>query len=548
MLKRYLTTLGQKRLTLFLHVAVVVIAVQLVMYDTLFPSTADQVSSQVEYLFSLGAGKHGWSLQAPEKQFYEARDFEVVWFEGEGLSLNALNMYHLLETVDKDGLRRTDYVVADLDTLYAKKKKTILDYARFDILLTHAALIYIDHLANGRLSEEQLSKFWLRHPKRIVPATILEESLRNDDLVARIHDLSPPHQQYRLLKETLAKLRVQQSRGGWPLLPNKYLIKPGDFDSRVQVLRQRLKQTGDLDQSAPDSKRFDQQLTNAVMNYQRRHGILVDGTVGAETIETLNVPIQRRIDQVLLNMERWRYVPRDLGEPHILVNASGFELVGSHNNEDSLYMRVIVGDPEFETPMFSTVLSQIVLNPTWHVPRSIAVNELLPKLRKNNRYLGENHFYVSRVNGEQISEEELEATDWTSMDENNFPMDVHQSAGPDNPLGHYKFVIPNSESIFLHDTNNRMLFDNIKRDLSHGCIRVENPLRLASFLLSADSTWTLDAIQDFVKSNETHLIDLRRPVATHIVNFTAWVNDSGLVSFYHDIYNLDQRIREHVAL
>lgn len=548
MLNKYLTTFGQKRMTVVLHVLIVLIAIQLVLYDTLFPSLSQQVSSQIEFVFSSSSKSvdPGWSKDT--EFFYQDADYKPVWLEEGSISLNALNLLHILNNAEKEGLNTQDYLSSGFQRLQKKKNKSVVELAKLDIALTQSALKYIDHLSNGRLPEFLKRELWIENTERRNTREVLRSALNTDNLVPSLHGLIPTHHQYHRLRKKLADLKTEKASGGWPVLPNHRLIKPGDFDSRVQVLRQRLKQTGDLSLDSPDSKRFDKQLKTAVEKFQQRHGILVDGTVGKETIDVLNVSLEQRISQIVFNMERWRYVPPYLGDPYILVNASGFELVAVANETIKKFMRVIVGKTHFQTPLFSSRINRIVLNPEWHVPRSIAIGELIPKLIDNPNYLEENNFYVTRPDRSVVPYEELRGIDWSIFDENNLPMNFHQKAGEDNPLGMYKFVVPNSESIFLHDTNNRMLFNNLKRDLSHGCIRVEDPLGLTEFLLHADSQWTRKAIRESVETMDTRVIEIRRPVRTHIVNFTAWVDADGRVSFYDDIYNLDHRMKTYLGV
>lgn len=285
-----------------------------------------------------------------------------------------------------------------------------------------------------------------------------------------------------------------------------------------------------------DAQYFDQLLKYAVERFQVRHGLEMDGLVGAGTRAALNVPVSTRIEQIKLNMERWRWLPGELGERYIMVNTANFELLAFDKNKPVLGMSVITGKPERPTPVIQGMLHTLVLNPYWTLPRTIAIEDVLPKQQRNPEYLTSKGIHVF-ANGEELDPRQI---DWSKADEDYFPYILRQEPGPDNALGRFKFLFSNNFDIYLHDTPSYWKFDQAMRAFSSGCIRVQEPFKLVSYLLRSQSEWSEQAIKAATRSGENRRIPIPDALPVYLVYFTAWGRSDGTTSFYRDVYDLDQ--------
>jgi L,D-transpeptidase YcbB len=289
--------------------------------------------------------------------------------------------------------------------------------------------------------------------------------------------------------------------------------------------------------SAPDH--FDPSLQQAVEHFQRRHGLDVDGIVGRDTRAALNVPVQERINQIILNMERWRWMPRDLGATHVLVNMAGFELDFIEDRRPALSMRVVVGTPDQRTPVFSDKITYLEFNPYWNIPYSIASKEILPLIQRDPGYLADRGIRVFTSWAADAAELDPWYIDWWEITPRSFPFRLRQDPGRHNPLGRVKFMLPNRFAVYLHDTSSPSLFHRTVRTFSHGCIRVEKPAELAELLLRHNPGWDLKQIESAMNGGARRIATLKRPVPVHLIYATAWSAADGTVQFRRDIYERD---------
>ena len=353
--------------------------------------------------------------------------------------------------------------------------------------------------------------------------------------------LRPPRPGYIGLQDALIRYRDLAQNGGWPKIPAGATLRKGDRGERVHLLRNRLRLTGDLDPSAAeDPSLLNDAVETAVRRFQRRHGLKDDGIVGRDTLAALNVPVDERVRQIELNMERWRWIPHDLGDRHILVNIPDYKLRVVDNSVTAMEMRIVVGKEYKATPVFSGSIKSLEVNPYWNIPHGIAVEEILPKIRKDPHYLAKQGIRVFQGWRKNAPEIDPATVDWDQVTDRNFTFKLRQDPGPLNPLGRVKFIFPNKFAVYLHDTSTRGSFQNSTRGFSHGCIRVERPLDLAEYLLRDDRGRTREAISGAFESNVRETIPLRQPVPIHILYWTAWVDDKGgTVHFRNDIYERD---------
>jgi murein L,D-transpeptidase YcbB/YkuD len=289
--------------------------------------------------------------------------------------------------------------------------------------------------------------------------------------------------------------------------------------------------------AAPDV--FDDDLVEGVKRFQYRHGLDPDGAVGEATLEALNVPVECRIEQIKANLERWRWLPSDFGERYILVNIAAFSLDVIENGRSAMKIPVIVGRDYRETPVFGADMTYVVLNPTWTVPPKLAVEDILPKVRKNPEFLGTQKIRVFSDWTEKAAEVDPATIDWSALGAARFPYLLRQDPGPENALGRIAFMLPNAYSVYLHDTPERGLFQRAERDFSSGCIRVADPIGLAEYLLAGEAGWDRRGIMAAIEKGATRSVPLPKPIPVFVVYLTAWVDEGGVTHFQRDVYNRD---------
>jgi len=350
---------------------------------------------------------------------------------------------------------------------------------------------------------------------------------------------------YRLLRQTLFRYLWIRDRGGWPQLPPQGpVLKMGDVGDEVSRIRRQLKVVGDLSEDTPESEMFDSDMERAVRHFQYRHGLEQDGIVGRKTRAALAVPVEQRILQLTINLERWRGLPRDLGGRYIMVNSAAFLLQAHAGDRVPLEMRVIVGRKNLQTPTFSESMRYLIVNPYWHVPNKIARVDLIPALLRDPGYFSSHHIRVLSSWREDAMELDPLSVRWSEyLSRRAIPFQLRQDPGPHNALGRIKFMLPNRYSVYLHDTPSKQLFKHTVRTFSHGCVRVEKPLELANYVLGGGVDGrTPSALESIIQQGKTRTILLPRPVPVYVVYMTAWVDPRGKVHFQRDIYQRDQRL------
>ena len=421
---------------------------------------------------------------------------------------------------------------------------TPLSAAAYDLAMSINLIAVIEDLKFGRISPDELGIEWdIARDQRGVEA-IVAQIVNAIDPRAALESLLPAHPHYRSLQGALNHYRRLAEAGGWSQVPDDLLLRHGAIDPRVTTLRERLVAEFGwhewLESPAPEV--FDTSLEEAVREFQRRYGLEPDGLAGRETLAVLNISATQRADQIEANLERWRWLPRDLGDRHILVNAANFSLSLYDGDKRALDMRVIVGKTYRQTPILSKPMRYLVLNPTWTVPPKILRRDILPKLVEDPEYLKTKGMQV--FNGWEADAQQLDLAevDWSKVSTRHSPYRVQQSPGAQNALGQVKFMFPNAHSVYIHDTPNRGLFSERVRAFSSGCVRVEHPLKLAEALLATESgdakDWRVG-----LESGATTNVLLPKPLPVHLVYMTAWVDDQGITQFRRDIYQRDHNLQ-----
>lgn len=472
------------------------------------PWTIRSAVQELEKQGTVPIGKERICAAGPVVQFYSRRSFAAAWSPA-----TAATLLEAVANASRDGLRPADYHRDAIAILLRESSRR----DELDLLLTDAFLLLASHLVAGRVDPATIIPTWCLTPRSIDVAALLETALDSGDIEATLDRVTSTHEGYRQLRAALARHRQFAERGGWAAIdPGPPLRKSGS-GRRVDQLVTRLQWT---DLPAGRHSDFDSAVEEAVRRFQRRHGLASDGIVGPRTTSELNVPADERVRQIILNLERWRWLPADLGVRHALVNIPEFQLRVRENGDDVLAMRIVVGVRYQRTPVFSGTITSIVFNPSWTVPESIARKELLPAERRHPGYLARRHIEVL-PNGA-----------------------LRQRPGPWNALGTVKFFLQNAYAVYLHDTPERDLFNEPLRAFSHGCIRLELPFALAGHLLRDDPQWTRERIERLVDSRRETTVVLRAPLPVHVLYWTAFVGDGGELNFRHDVYGRDPELEK----
>lgn len=474
--------------------------------------------------------------------FYESRAYAPAWSDGHGPSTLAIELVRSIEAAEEHGLVPEDYHLAAIRRLLSGESRereswSTGDLIDLDLILTDAFLVYTSHLLSGRVNPETFDREWLANRRERDLAGLLDIALATGGIHDALESVLPEPAGYRRLRAALQRYREIALEGGWPTVPEGPKLARGDLGPRVAALRSRLATTdGPIDDGSAD---FDEELEGAVIRFQRRHGLDADGVVGLETLAALNAEPEERARQIALNLERWRWLPQDMGDRYIVVNIANFELDVVEDGEVALTMRVVVGRPYRRTPVFTDQMTYLVLSPYWHVPRNLAVQDILPQIKKDPAYLEMQRIRLFRT-GSDGSPVEVPpgAVDWATVSATNFDLRLRQDPGPLNALGDVKFMFPNRFNVYLHDTPARGLFARSARDFSSGCIRIERPIDLAEYLLRDDPRWSRDRILATIRAGSETTVRLPRAIPVHLLYWTAWVED-GTVHFRRDVYGRD---------
>jgi murein L,D-transpeptidase YcbB/YkuD len=468
-------------------------------------------------------------------EFYRNRDFEPVWSRGDKLNDQGQKLRQVLANTDHDGLSPLRYrfdVAQKMTAAFEEEGDAELSEAQeaqfggeLDLLLTEGFTRYALDLATGTLDPQAGGLEW-KIPRGAVPKENLLAALEEGNEPARIIDqVRPNAPQYRALMQVLSRLLEVKQSGGWQPIPEGSLAA-GDSSPAVAALRQRLARSEDTREATMAARGqqrpmvYDQELQNALKHFQQRHGIEGDGRIGAKTLEELNHGVDERIDEVRLNLDRWRWLPHDLGEMYIMVNVAGFEMSVVEKGKQIEGMNVVVGKPTWATPIFADTLEHIVVNPYWNVPPSIAQDEIIPAVAQDPGYLARNNMERTSDGG------------------------FRQRPGPKNALGEFKFLFPNSHDVYLHDTPADQLFSRSSRAFSHGCIRLERPRDLAYLLGQKLADKSPEQIDRLRRTGSEQWINVKRKIPVYILYFTTWVDDDGTVRYHHDVYGIDEQFED----
>lgn len=457
------------------------------------------------------------------RSFYNTRNYQFAWFSSDGLTEQARGFWNLLN----------NYISSTDDTTLNNKSLK----KRMDKLISEESLSPSSNNKTYITTEVELTSQFIRHTlqtydrnyvkrkemERFVPFQKRDALEYADSLVSKKHKDDKYYEDinltYGLLKDQLALYTDIQKKGGWPIIQaKKKLYKKGITAPEIVTIKKRLQLTGDI-ATADTTKVFDSTLQNGVRHFQQRHGLKTDGIINETTLKEMNVPVLHRVQQLLINMDRMRWLPSQPNGNLIVVNIPEFKLYVMEGKQRIFDMNVVVGKDGHDTRIFTGNLNQVVFSPYWNVPPSIVEKEIIPAMEKNPHYL---------------EKENMEITG----EEDGLPV-VRQLPGEKNALGKVKFLFPNSFNIYFHDTPSKSLFASDKRAFSHGCIRLSEPKKMAEYLLRDDPKWSESKIEKAMNSGEEKFVKLKKPVPVIIAYYTAWVDENGLLNFREDIYGHD---------
>lgn len=506
-----------------------------------------------------------FSAQAEQLQtLYLSNQNQLLWLGPDKHSHIALA---LLDNAKADGLNPEDYDASLLQQHFISALSlppTAYDeLAQFDTALSIALIRFVSDLHSGRVIPKKLNyppEFG--NKQTFAVASLIKQAIDNQDLAHLAELAAPQFKQYRQLKQALAKYREMPKEQDFQLLDFKTTLRPGAYHPQLATLRERLITLQAMSPESPQANSYySASLQEGVKAFQHKTGLKVDGIIGPDTANSLNQTMEQKIQGIELAMERLRWLPNDITDgPMIIVNIPAFQLWASKSADDpdTLNMKVIVGKAQKnQTPMLLEQMKYLEFMPYWNIPKSIMEKEILPKVYEDTAYLqNEDIELVQLVRRLANQEQDQESNSWETLasDIRRGRVRARQRPGKKNPLGKVKFVFPNKEDVYLHDTSSPRLFNLSQRDLSHGCVRVAEAGKLAEFVLSSqpENRWNETAIQEAMSGEKTRRVTLRKPISVLFFYSTSYVDQDGQVHFYRDIYEQDailnkalQKIRSH---
>ena len=521
------------------------------------------------------------------KKYYKEHNYVPFWVDENGIKTMA---FSLLDSIKNDAVlepfSQTLFNLAKIDEQINlnQEKYNIDSLMFFDIMLTSTYHQYMSYLSKGLINwkefQEELEELnekkeiianWKKYDVRKNIRKLLYKAVKQNDIFVAIDEVNYTFPKAKELSKTIKEYEEILQNGGYVEVPSvSKSLKKGNYYPQIKTLRQRLLQSKDLEnnhcqdniieeKSEIETKvqkdcleLYDENLFQAVMSFQKNHGLVEDGIVGKNTIKKLNIPIENKIKKMRVNLERMRWMPRSLGEKYLVVNIPDYKLKMYNKGEVKLDMDVVVGEYKNPTPIFSHKMSSIVLNPYWRIPQRIVKREIIPKLVEDPNYLSSSEIKVFENWSHKSMEFDISSMDWSMYlnndligNSNEAPMRFIQIPSNKNPLGRMKFMFPNRYSVYLHDTPYKDLFKNKKRAFSHGCIRLSKPHELLKTIAQEDSQINYEKAEEILSDIEKTDLDLSKKIPVHIIYLTTWIDENGKIQFRDDIYNYD-RMHERI--
>jgi len=471
------------------------------------------------------------------RRFYVQSQHAVMWSDGTRFRSTVRQLRDAVDRAQGEGLDPSDY---DADWLHALGNRLAPETAAdSDVRLTYDYLHYARDVAQGTIDPEDVNPQWHSGAKAVDLHETLRRALDERRVADSLNELAPPAPQYVGLKTQLARYREIARTGGWPSIPDAPALVTGSRHPAVPAIRRRLAITGDIKSSDQSSDLYDDAVAAAVRVFQARHGLEPDGKYTKAVAAAMNVPVDARIAQIEFNMDRWRWMPNELGDRYLIVNIPAFRVDAVEHGRSVLGMRVVAGTKENPTPVLFDTLKYVVFSPYWNIPPDIADKETVPHALKDPAYLDKNNIEVVRGSGANATVVDPTTIDWNEGTEG---VRFRQKPGRGNSLGLVKFVFPNHFNVYLHGTPSQSLFERIERDFSHGCVRLERPADLAQYVLRDQPEWTRERIESAMEAGTEQTVNLKTPLPVYLVYFTAW-EEGGAIHFRQDVYGHDRRQR-----
>jgi L,D-transpeptidase YcbB len=487
------------------------------------------------------------------QNFYESAGYGLAWTRDGAPTRQAAAIIEVLRQADSKGLDPEDYDgprwAARLEHLH-NARPLDADLARFDVALTVSTMRYASDLHIGRLNPGSLHPAFDVEQERDALASLLRKRLVDtDDVRAVFSEIEPPFEGYQQTLQVLQSyMKAAHEDDGEVLASTPKPVEPGSLYPGTARLSRLLQRLGDMaPDAAPAGDQYVGALVGAVKHFQARHGLEPDGRIGAATLAELNTPLSRRVQQLQLTLELWRWVPHEFARPPIVVNIPEFELRAlDRTYRTELEMKVVAGRAyRHQTPIFAADMKHVIFRPYWNVPRSIQRAEIMPKIARDRSYLEKNGFEVVTSKDVVVTAGVIDDTTLAQLRAGKLL--IRQIPGPKNSLGLVKFLFPNPHNVYLHDTPAIELFSKSRRDFSHGCIRIEKPELLAAWVLRDKPEWSPDAISEAMNGAKTVQVNLARPIPVLVVYATAVVLGNGEVRFFRDIYGQDAALEKRLA-
>jgi murein L,D-transpeptidase YcbB/YkuD len=535
------------------------------------------------------------------EDYYFTNNFKPFWIDENGVKNIG---FSLIDKIKNDPVLkphasknfRLDEIKNIINSLNKSDPKYIENLVKLDFILTESFDKYVTYITNGSIKwsafEEKLAEIektkeikasWDKYSLNENPKLLLKKVIKENDLTNVLKEIDSTFPQVKELIAAIDELEKISLKGGYTKIPEMKPLRIGDVSEVLPLFRKRLAESNDLTKQCeytidtqylvknnintnvnytPEEEAtienlgkncenvFDEELKNAVISFQKKHGLYADGIVGLQTQRFMNISADRKISIIRLNLERMRWLPRNLGEKYLVVNIPEYRLRMYENNDIKLNMAVIVGDIKFPTPIFSDKMSYVVLNPSWNIPESIAKNEIIPKLLKDPKYLESKGIDIyAGWNGapsEKVDSKEVMDNAILQNVDNLQNFRFSQTSNKENPLGKMKFMFPNKHSVYIHDTPAKSLFANARRAFSHGCIRLSKPEELLSTIASEDKNLDINKAYEILANDSISekTIGLNKKIPIHIVYLTSWVDENGVLQFREDIYNFDKIQKE----
>jgi murein L,D-transpeptidase YcbB/YkuD len=500
------------------------------------------------------------SQQGALVEYYSVPDQKLLWVDENGLTDRGKAVMEEIARADDYGLRAADYELPKSDGFHAGDASATAWLADAEVKISLAALRYSRDARGGRIDPSQLTDNLDPTLALPNPLEVLDSIAIRADAAAYLRSFQPDQPQFEALRHMLIELRGGKETPKVDQIPDGPVLKKGMEDDQVVLLRKRLEVASGADGATVNEKLYDDAVEAAVKEFQRSRGVAADGLVGAGTRRLLNQQQHHeaanpaKIRLILLNMERWRWLPHDLGSFYVNVNVPEFMLRVVEDAKVVHTARVVVGKTDKQTPIFSQDMQEVVFNPYWNVPNSIKTEEIRPYLRDEggwffgggggwNTRIFDAHNLRINIGGREVDPASI---DWNRVDIR--ALNIYQPPGPDNVLGSVKFVFPNKHDVYMHDTTQKFLFAKQVRAESHGCMRVQNPDQLAAILLKHDQGWSQGRVASAIAGGADQHVALRQKIPVYITYFTAWVNENGALSTFSDLYGHDARMASALRL